>query len=313
VGHDQPGSIGSDGEDKKELIVGGAKKSLSSHCHHKNLRSVFLQRKKLYHLLSCFFRQPFIPLKTSHLYQRCLLCNNNLSVALRLLLQFCLTLKGFYLLTPKTNCMKKFVLILFLSISLNLARATQHNVSISGFSYTPSVVNALVGDTVNINTTSLHPTTHVSQATWNANGTTPIAGALFTSQVTSIRIILSNTNTIYYVCDNHVGSSGMKGQINVSPATGVEDPGTKSFGFKVFPNPLQHHSTLHLTLKRPDNISLKIYDATGKLVHTVAVNKQLNTGEHDFYIMAAWFQKGAYIALLQTSEGLIRRRFVVEQ
>jgi plastocyanin len=209
--------------------------------------------------------------------------------------------------------MKQFVLILFLTLSLNLARAIQHNVSIVGFSYSPSVVNAAVGDTVNINTGFSHPTTHVSQATWNANGTTPIAGALFTSQTTSIRIILNNTNTIYYVCDNHVLSSGMKGQINVSPATNVDEPNTKSFGFKVFPNPIQHHSTLHLTLKKPDNISLKIYDAVGKLVYTVADNKALTQGEHDFYIMAAWFRKGAYIAMLQTSEGLLRRRFVVDR
>lgn len=82
-----------------------------------------------------------------------------------------------------------------------------------GFTFSPASVTITVGDTVNFQLSGSHNAVEVSQATYNANGNTPLGGGFVTpfgvGQVTGLSI-----GTHYYVCGNHFGS-GMKGIIVV--------------------------------------------------------------------------------------------------
>ncbi|MBI1781471.1 MAG: hypothetical protein HYR66_08885 [Sphingobacteriales bacterium] len=165
--------------------------------------------------------------------------------------------------------MKK-ILLAFLIISSILpdSHAATVNINIVGFSFSPNNITVNVGDVININTNINHPTTQVSQATWDANGTTAISGALFMSQTTTITFTITagmaGTN-IYYVCENHVLSSGMKGQIVVNLATGLEENAKSEFNFTIYPNPVRNNSALNIILKKNDNVVMKIYSSDGKL------------------------------------------------
>lgn len=118
--------------------------------------------------------------------------------------------------------MKKiYSLFILFCITGMIAKATNHVITAnSNLTYSPAALSAVVGDQVTINTNVNHPTVEVSQATWNANGTTPLPTG-FGTITSSFTFTLTTVGDIYYVCSNHV-SSGMKGMISVTP-TGINE------------------------------------------------------------------------------------------
>ena len=64
---------------------------------------------------------------------------------------------------------------------------------------------------------------------------------------------------------------------------------------------------LKLTLPRKENIDLKIYDISGKLIKDL-YHGNLNPGAHTFSITT---NPGTYIAVLKYGRGVVRRKFVV--
>lgn len=209
--------------------------------------------------------------------------------------------------------MKKLILACFVSLLILSAHATIYNVTIAGLTYTPATLTtACVGDTVRISASSNHPCTQVSAATWTANGATPIAGALFTSQTTQVQIILtaSSPSVIYYVCDNHVGV-GMKGQITVCAAP-VFETLLSDFKFGVLPNPVKDQANIYIKAKKADNISLRIVDLNGRLVKKIADNKRILTGEQLIQFTVSELSAGNYFMILRTATGgMTRKQFIV--
>jgi plastocyanin len=130
--------------------------------------------------------------------------------------------------------MKKLILPLFLAFSINMHGA-DHTIQAVGLSYSPANLEVQIGDNVTIQASTIHPTTQVSESTWNANGITPVAGGWGT-ETTEFTFTINSFATIYYVCDAHI-DSGMKGVITVSAATGVAEYINK-IGFEVVNNPV---------------------------------------------------------------------------
>ena len=113
--------------------------------------------------------------------------------------------------------------------------AAQHNVTTQGLAYSPSTLSANVGDTVTFTANfSFHPTVEVDQATWNSNGATRLLGGFGATSGNSFSVVLTAAGDRYYVCQNHVSSSNMKGMISVSAATGVKAP---ALTLSLYPNP----------------------------------------------------------------------------
>lgn len=91
-----------------------------------------------------------------------------------------------------------------------------HTVSISGLVFSPATVNARVGDRVTFVLAGTHTATQVEQAVWEAGGTAQKAGGFrFTAGTGTYTLKASDTGTVYYVCEPHVGA-GMKGVIVVT-------------------------------------------------------------------------------------------------
>lgn len=120
--------------------------------------------------------------------------------------------------------MKKTILSLFLwSLCFKLL-GTTWTINSSGNNYTPATITINVGDDVNFAIAGSHNVVEISQATWNANGTTRLANGFTTpfggGMVQAAKLGLG---THYYICDPHA-SSGMKGRIIVQNCTPPNQP-----------------------------------------------------------------------------------------
>ncbi|HNQ13504.1 MAG TPA: T9SS type A sorting domain-containing protein [Bacteroidia bacterium] len=200
--------------------------------------------------------------------------------------------------------MKKLMTLIALLICNTFGYATQYNINISGLTYTPSNLNALVGDTINFQASTFHPTVQVSEVTWLMNGAAPLAGG-FGTQTANFSIVVSGPDDIFYVCSNHIGS-GMKGRIFVS-ATNV--PQLSINDLIIGPNPIQDRTLVIRNANQlKDQIQLNIIDIKGQVVYKGQLS---NTAEQKISLDIA---KGSYIYFF-SSEGLIsksRQLLVVE-
>jgi len=148
-------------------------------------------------------------------------------------------------------------------------------ISSSGFSFSPATLTITVGDDIIFNLESNHNVVEVSQATWNANGSTALSGGFevaFGGGTVSAAFLTVGTH--YYVCQSHV-SSGMKGTIVVQNTTGIEDRSMPP-GFSVYPNPAHTSITIDAEENNSGN-KLYISDLAGRIVATIKPEQEITT------------------------------------
>ncbi len=158
--------------------------------------------------------------------------------------------------------MKKLLpLVLIMMIFPALRAQEAYSVTADGYEFNPSDLNVFVGDTVIFNIGTIHTATQVSEATWNANGSTPLEGGFDITSGQGIFIPIE-TGIIYFICTPHI-SKGMKGKITVSETASVPPVNAKSDP-EIYPNPAA--DVLYLNSPSSEAPSLvTIYDMTGKI------------------------------------------------
>ncbi len=198
--------------------------------------------------------------------------------------------------------MKKIVLS-FLLFTLGTASfCTTRQITNAGFTFSPATVTIALGDSVNFTLAASHDALEVSEATWNANGTTPLPGGFHTPFGGGLVLPAQlGVGTHYYVCTNHVGS-GMKGMIIVQNNAGIADNKLQA-GISVYPNPA--NSSMTITASKDlvgsqylisDQTGRKVLD--GKLAHeeTLVDISQLTPG---VYLIQVVGQKRSSIKLVK--------------
>ena len=200
--------------------------------------------------------------------------------------------------------MKRYSTLLFsLSIALLSAAQTDHDVVTQGLSYNPAELIVSVGDNVNFTISATHPTTQVSEDTWNSNGTTPLPGG-FGTNTSSFSITVTEPGVIYYVCDNHVGA-GMKGTITVNPLSVDElvNEVTIDFGKMPIEDGVLRYS---IDANENDLGMLKVINVSGQQVLEVALDSR--QGQAQFLA-----RPGTYIVLLEDRNGKIIYRETISK
>lgn len=139
--------------------------------------------------------------------------------------------------------MKRILLSLFLVLSYISGYSTTWTITNSGTTFSPATTTITIGDDVNFNLETIHNAVEVSQATWNVNGNTPLAGGF---QVPFggglVQASQLGIGTHYYVCAPHA-SLGMKGTIVVQNTTDI--PGNIfRQDLSVYPNPSEDLMTI---------------------------------------------------------------------
>lgn len=207
--------------------------------------------------------------------------------------------------------MKKFILLLSLGFCLSHSvSAANFNIDINGFTYTPDDLIVNVGDVVVIDAQSFHPLQQVSEATWNVNGNTALAGGFFSTTPFTLTITAGMAgSTIYYVCAAHA-SAGMKGRIRVNVTSSIAENKVLDFNFTVFPNPVTPASRINISTKKISDISIMLYDASGRVMQQV-IKFKMQPGEITLPFSAVALSKGTYYLLMRTDEGILKRQIVV--
>ena len=139
--------------------------------------------------------------------------------------------------------MKKLLFFIMLFLFSTAGFCTTWQITNSGTSYIPATVTIALGDSVNFTLEATHDALEVSEATWIANGSTPLPGGFQVPFGGGLLIPAQlQSGTHYYVCTNHV-SFGMKGKIIVQDNSGVFN--TKlPLDLSVYPNPGHNSVTI---------------------------------------------------------------------
>ena len=78
----------------------------------------------------------------------------------------------------------------------------------------------------------------------------------------------------------------------------------------VFPNPVSNSTVIHITVFERQEVSLKVFDLTGKVI-TTFTDHRFEPGEYTFRWDAANLLSGIYILRLQTSSVVQTRKLLV--
>ena len=210
--------------------------------------------------------------------------------------------------------MKRSCYIIFLALLLLTAasaQATTHVISFGGqngspsFGYSPSSLTISVGDTIiwsgNFSAPHTLLTTSVPDGAASINKTD--------QQGTSFTYVVTVAGNYQYECNLHV-SLGMTGSFT-AVAAGVEIPAdTKLMMDPIYPNPAMEESFVHFTLDQSGPVTLRIYDATGKLALT-AIDEVMAAGHHMVEIDTKKLASGRYQYILQQGDAVLRRAMIV--
>lgn len=173
-------------------------------------------------------------------------------------------------------------------------QSTGNSVTIStaGFTFTPAEITITTADQVVFSLGGNHNAVEVTEAAWNANGTTPATGGFslpFGGGTLNAGTL--NVGTHYYVCQPHAGG-GMKGIIIVQATTEVKNQ--LSTIYAVFPNPAT--DKLYLQNSQMKGKTYRIMNAEGKEVFR-GLSLSVSNG-----IDVSFLQKGSYLLLMEGSE-----------
>ncbi|MEQ1798360.1 MAG: T9SS type A sorting domain-containing protein [Lacibacter sp.] len=208
--------------------------------------------------------------------------------------------------------MKQFLLLLSVSfLMVAHVKAENFNITISGLSYSPATLNVNVGDIVTIEASGFHPLVEISQASYDANDNTLLSGGFSSTSNFNLTITAAMAGTsIYYACSNH-GTGGMKGRINVNVVANITENRIREFNFTAYPNPVVSKAWINISVKKAGTVSLSVYDQNGKIVSCFA-ERNLQPGEITLPFDASGLQKGTYILQMRTSQGIMRKRILIQ-
>jgi plastocyanin len=195
-----------------------------------------------------------------------------------------------------------FLTVMFL-LSSGRGLAVTHTVTNSGFTFSPSSITINLGDTVRFQLESIHNVVEVSQSTWNAGGTTPLAGGFSVPYGGGIAVP-TTIGTHYYVCEPHV-SSGMKGTITVNQTTDVEVTNSRipeMFALEQnYPNPFNPSTVIRYDIPTNAIVKISIYDMLGREVATLVNGNQM-AGHYNVTFNAKNLPSGVYLYSLHAGD-----------
>ena len=83
------------------------------------------------------------------------------------------------------------------------------------------------------------------------------------------------------------------------------------FSFSQYSYPLNPSATLTFTLNEQQEISLKIYNNYGQVIHTLYEDTEMKAGYHELQLYGETFPNGGCYARLQTKQGVQQRPLVL--
>jgi len=203
----------------------------------------------------------------------------------------------------------RYCFFLALFLIAGTSQAATHTINFGGTlgtAYDPnSLTNLAVGDEIVwMGDFSSHPLTLTDAP----------AGAQMFSHIntgSSFSYTIVVAGSYAYQCDFHFAPpTSMKGTFSTGSA-GV-DPSKKTSAQMepIYPNPAAVEAMVHFTLEKAAHVTLRVFDATGKLV-SLAADEQMGEGFHMLTIDTKQFASGSYQYVLQAGDAVLRREMIV--
>lgn len=176
---------------------------------------------------------------------------------------------------------------------------TTHNVTISGFSFSPPSLTIDVGDEVIwTNSTGVGHNVNGTTTTFPSN---PESFGNFVGTAWTYSYTFNTAGAYTYQCDPHSGA-GMSGQISVNAVTtGIAEIDSKQL--RVFPNPAKEEVNFDVSgLDIEEEMVINLYNTLGELV------KQVKIGEEQLLtISTVDLSAGVYFYQLQTEAEILEK------
>jgi plastocyanin len=198
--------------------------------------------------------------------------------------------------------MKNIFTLLIFILSIAFIKAENYSITTSGFSYSPDNLSVNVGDVITISASNTHPLVQVDKETWGSNGSTPSQNG-WGVKTSDYSFTAETEDTIYYVCQNHVGM-GMKGMIIVSNTTSVSNLSNMENDIEVYPNPVNDVMFVS-AINDIYPFDLAIYSMSGSML----ISKKINS--KDVEINTSGLKEGFYLLDLNYGEFRKTRKIVV--
>lgn len=197
-------------------------------------------------------------------------------------------------------------LLFLLSFSGSLAFAQQtYTVTASGNQFAPALISAKIGDNITFSVGSFHPVLQVDESTYNQNGSTALLGG-FSFPNGSGTFTAFEPGTVYYICTNHI-FSGMKGKIDISQNTGVNNQNSFS-RFDVYPNPADDYLYI-INLSISNLKSISVFDLAGnKLIKSEITDYEDNR----LPVNVGSLKKGMYFISVAYTDKIFTQKFLKE-
>ncbi|MBU3928446.1 MAG: T9SS type A sorting domain-containing protein [Bacteroidetes bacterium] len=197
----------------------------------------------------------------------------------------------------------KILLSALLSFFVLSGYSTLWTVTNTNFTFTPDSITIFEGDSVMFTLENTHNVVEVSQATWLANGNTPLPGF---SLPFGGGLLLSSQLTVgmhYYVCGPHA-SGGMKGIINVQSTSDISE---NQYTVAVYPNPSSGIFQFELSGFQLDNSHiLHIYNLQGAKMYDASVN------DEKFNVDLSTLSGGIYFVKIFNGEAILTKKIMIQ-
>lgn len=201
--------------------------------------------------------------------------------------------------------MKKIFTLLFLGSGLGIAAQTTHDLSNSGNTFNPGILNIVQGDIVNWVGAANHNVIEISEANWMTNTATSNGG--FWLSLNSPTSANSHTfdavGTYYFICAPHA-AMGMKGQIVVTSGVGIENAESTPVAVT-----LTNSGQGSFLLTGKDLAHISVYGMNGQVIKS----QSLLATDEQVVLNFASLASGTYIAIAETTEGISHSLRFVKQ
>ena len=140
------------------------------------------------------------------------------------------------------------------------------------------------------------------------------ASSEWRTETVNISSVANSTNVrIKFTFESGGGNSIYIDDINIMGVTGIDAPEAGIQHFGVYPNPLQDNSFVSFSLDNAQDVSLQLFDMSGRLVMDM-YNGSLGAGQHQFPVQTAEkLNSGMYFVRLTTAEGRMVTQKLIAQ
>jgi plastocyanin len=172
--------------------------------------------------------------------------------------------------------------------------ATTDTIKTVGFAFVPPVLDANVGDTVVFSLASMHNAVQVTDVTWATGDTASNGGFRFPVGGGNFKFEITTAGIIYYVCQPHVASFGMKGMIIVLGPVNIASSHVDNTNvLEVYPNPANEFIYASFYVPANSRIKIDLIDMTGRIVGNL-LNANYSQGNYSNTFSLAKFSEGRY-------------------